>query len=233
MKKNEITRVIQQTPFSWQEKEVLRCIRMHLDESSLLNSALALYLVLTEIASNQQTEKFPASYAKIAQMTGISRRSAIRIMREFEILGIVNVKRRKEGNRNLNSVYTLLSGDSQSLVPGTKTGKLSPLRRIKEESVEESIEANALFDQFWDSYPKKKSKKPARIAFIKIDPDSELFDRMMGALIQQKESTSWLESDGKFIPYPATWLNQARWEDEIEENPSCEPSGVDWGALDL
>jgi len=226
-------RVIQQSPFSWQEKGVLRCIRAHLDESSLLNSALAMYLVLSEIASNQQSDEFPVSYAKIAQMTGISRRTAIRIMKVFENLGIVKVKRRKEGNRNLNSIYTLLSGNPESLVTGMKTGKQSPIRINKEESAEEVVKANALFDQFWSTYPKKKSKKVAQKAFLRVDPDGGLFDQMMSALYLQCKSVEWTNADGKFIPYAATWLNQARWEDEVENSTSSELSGVDWGEIDL
>jgi len=29
-----------------------------------------------------------------------------------------------------------------------------------------------------------------------------------------KKSNEWTENKGQFIPYPSTWLNQHRWEDE-------------------
>ena len=233
MKTINNSRVIQHTPFCWQEKAVLRLIREHLDESSLLNSALAMYLVMSEIASNQQEEKFSVSLAVIAEMTGVSRRTVIRIMKEFENLEIINIKRRKAGNKNLTSIYTLVGGVSESLVSGMKTGKLAHNRRIKEESSEECVRTNALFDQFWSTYPKKKSKKAAQKAFVKLAPDENLFQQMMSALDKQCESAEWTNADGKYIPYAATWLNQARWEDELEESSHKYSSGVDWGALDL
>ena len=38
----------------------------------------------------------------------------------------------------------------------------------------------------------------------------------MAALEAQKKSEDWLKDKGQFIPYPTTWLNQGRWEDEVE-----------------
>jgi len=35
----------------------------------------------------------------------------------------------------------------------------------------------------------------------------------------QKRSRQWVESDGKYIPHPATWLNQGRWDDEVDPRP--------------
>jgi predicted phage replisome organizer len=69
------------------------------------------------------------------------------------------------------------------------------------------------FSQFWLSYPKKIAKESARKAWKKIN--LELFDTIMNALVQHKKSAQWLKDDGQYIPMPATWLNQKRWEDEI------------------
>ena len=30
-----------------------------------------------------------------------------------------------------------------------------------------------------------------------------------------KELDDWKKQNGKYIPYPSTWLNQKRWEDEV------------------
>ena len=38
---------------------------------------------------------------------------------------------------------------------------------------------------------------------------------MLAAIEKQKASAQWQENGGQFIPYPATWLNQNRWEDEL------------------
>ena len=37
---------------------------------------------------------------------------------------------------------------------------------------------------------------------------------MMNSLEQFKGSEDWLKEKGQYIPYPTSWLNQKRWEDE-------------------
>lgn len=73
-----------------------------------------------------------------------------------------------------------------------------------------------LFDKFWKAYPRKVAKPEAMKAFVRIKPDDELMDKIMSALERAKGSRDWQKDDGQFIPYPSTWLNQARWEDELE-----------------
>ncbi|MCH5192255.1 MAG: phage replisome organizer N-terminal domain-containing protein [Oscillospiraceae bacterium] len=70
------------------------------------------------------------------------------------------------------------------------------------------------FDDFWDRYPKKKGKADARKAFDKLNPTDELLSLMLNALDRQRKSKEWQKDNGQFIPYPATWLNGRRWEDE-------------------
>lgn len=42
---------------------------------------------------------------------------------------------------------------------------------------------------------------------------------MMSSLEQFRGSKDWLKDNGQYIPYPSTWLNQRRWEDEgIQES---------------
>ena len=37
---------------------------------------------------------------------------------------------------------------------------------------------------------------------------------MLDAVSAQSESDQWRKDGGQFIPNPATWLNQSRWEDD-------------------
>lgn len=70
------------------------------------------------------------------------------------------------------------------------------------------------FEGFWAAYPKKVGKDAARKAFGKRKPDQLLVDRMLAAIGTQAQSEQWLKDGGKYIPNPATWLNQGRWDDE-------------------
>ena len=58
-------------------------------------------------------------------------------------------------------------------------------------------------------------RQVAETAFEKIDPDEELLERMVTAIGQWKKTEQWNREGGRFIPLPATWLNQRRWEDEL------------------
>lgn len=77
--------------------------------------------------------------------------------------------------------------------------------------------------QFWPAYPKKKAKDDALKAFLKRKPDQALVDLMLMALAWQSLTEDWTKEGGKFIPYPATWLNDGRWTDE---QPKAMPAGA-------
>ena len=69
------------------------------------------------------------------------------------------------------------------------------------------------FDKFWEAYPNKKDKQKAMKAWAKHQPD---IVNVLKALVTQKGSEQWKKDDGRFIPLPTTWLNGARWEDEVD-----------------
>jgi hypothetical protein len=71
------------------------------------------------------------------------------------------------------------------------------------------------FQAFWSAYPNKKAKSAALKAFTKLKPDTALLAEMLKAIEVQKQSAQWQKDNGQYIPNPATWLNQERWEDEI------------------
>lgn len=71
------------------------------------------------------------------------------------------------------------------------------------------------FAQFWEAYPKKQGKGAAEKAFLKISPDVSLHETMIAAVRAAVLSRQWHEQNGRFIPNPATWLNQRRWEDTL------------------
>ena len=77
----------------------------------------------------------------------------------------------------------------------------------------------ASFDRFWAVYPKRKAKADAMKAWTALKPDSALVEKILDAVREQSRSVDWLKEGGKWIPYPASWLRSARWEDEAVELP--------------
>jgi hypothetical protein len=74
---------------------------------------------------------------------------------------------------------------------------------------------DARFDQFWKSYPKKAAKGAARKVWARLRPSAELLASMLAAIERQRQCEQWRRERGRFIPHPATWLGQSRWEDEV------------------
>lgn len=77
-------------------------------------------------------------------------------------------------------------------------------------------QVESLFNKFWQFYPKKVGKDAAQKAFSKRKPDEPLLLLMLKAIDNQKNTIGWQKDDGQYIPNPATWLNQGRWQDQLE-----------------
>lgn len=83
-----------------------------------------------------------------------------------------------------------------------KTDRSSPLPPEGEE-----------FDQFWQAYPKKAAKAGAQRAWRKLAPDAMLVGDILAALAWQCRSSQWTRDGGQYVPLPASWLRDRRWED--------------------
>ena len=90
-----------------------------------------------------------------------------------------------------------------------------PRVRVRvEKEIEKEIEVDNGFELFWNNYPKKVGKGKAEIAWIKHRPNIDL---VLKTLTWQNQSHDWFADNGKFIPYPTTWINAKRWLDEPDE----------------
>ena len=74
------------------------------------------------------------------------------------------------------------------------------------------------FETFWQVYPRKKSKGQAEKAWAKHANGN--IEAIMVALVVAKQSADWSKDGGKWIPYPATWLNAKGWLDEQTSQPA-------------
>lgn len=69
------------------------------------------------------------------------------------------------------------------------------------------------FQEFWKAYPRKVAKSAAEKSFHRLNCAASM-DKILKAIAVHKKSLQWTKDGGQFIPYPTTWLNQGRWEDE-------------------
>lgn len=109
-----------------------------------------------------------------------------------------------------------------------------PMDRVSETEKKEAEEADrsAAFEQFWNAYPacKRKGKAAARNAFLQVRVPAQ---RLLTALEAQKQSRSWQEKNGQFIPSPVRWLEGERWEDGPETPAPSSQGGFTPGEQEL
>jgi DNA replication protein DnaD len=71
------------------------------------------------------------------------------------------------------------------------------------------------FERWWQEYPKKVGKGAAWRAWKSRNGSRPDTDQLIEIVRQHRQSAQWQKEGGQFIPNPATWLNQERWEDEL------------------
>lgn len=206
-----------------------------LDNRELADSAKILYGRITSLADR---EGFCwASNKYLAEVSGCGERTITRLLAQLQELGFVEIdmvmseqKKNMErrifiGNRAREGVANIGDTPSQKWRGGVDKNGEAFLKDDKERRYISPLtpQCAELFERFWQAYPKKKDKERARKAWAKLKPDLELCHTMSAALTQQKQSDDWQREKGRFIPYPATWLNGRRWEDESDSVKVSEP----------
>lgn len=97
----------------------------------------------------------------------------------------------------------------------TRVTKTLPEKRREEKSI--NTPSDDGFDMFYQAYPKKVGKPAAtkawKAAKVKVDEVSAI----LGDIATRSQSRDWIKDDGQFIPNPATYLNQRRWEDQPQQ----------------
>lgn len=92
------------------------------------------------------------------------------------------------------------------------------------------------FEVFYKAYPNKKAKESALKMWKKRKEERPPIEDLLKIISLLKETDDWKTNGGQFIPYPATWLNGKRWEDEIKSEEEtitrCRNCGTkDWVSL--
>lgn len=150
----------------------------------------------------------------------VTRPRASEVISSLQKKGIIQTIETRNGKKitgrtilitDIDIKETLTGVSKKSLTGGIKESPVGGIKDLPEDKIKYK---NTLFESFWEAYPKKINKPNALKAFLKVNPDEALLAAMLAAIATQKASEQWQRDDGRFIPYPATWLNGRRWEDE-------------------
>lgn len=112
------------------------------------------------------------------------------------------LKKREKAESDIKQIYKRLYGTDIS-VNGLE-------RTISYMQLGQSQEYPAGFSLFWYGYPKKEGKGSAVTSFSKLSKEDKL--NAIKGLKKWKERNK--DKEKQYIPKPATWLNERRWEDE-------------------
>lgn len=131
----------------------------------------------------------------------------------------VKQDREKQGVENQGVVFQGLENQGQlntnyNGIKELNTNYKTPLPPAGGEAEKNAL--HALFEQFWEQYPRKVDKKGTERVFLRIKGIADLMPTILSALDRQKRSEQWTKDGGQFIPHPKTWLNQERWNDKTE-----------------
>jgi hypothetical protein len=117
---------------------------------------------------------------------------------------------------------------SLSQEPAAQAGSDATAKTKRRSKPKADPEAHPLFARFWRDYPKKVGRRDAAKALARINPDEALLGRMLAAIEQQCRTPQWLKDGGQYIPHASTWLNNQRWEDEVNRPQTPQPSRDNW-----
>jgi len=84
------------------------------------------------------------------------------------------------------------------------------------------------FEAFWQAYPRRVAKGDARKAWVQTEAIRPPLQELLDAIQQQMRSDQWRKNDGQFICYPATYLRQERWSDELKVTLPGVVDGKEW-----
>ncbi len=145
--------------------------------------------------------------------------------------GVVVVKHWKINNQIKPDRYHPTIYEEQRALLGIKSNgayterfqngsRLEPESRLGKVRLGNNTQASEdAFSKFWEEYPKKKNKGDAIRAWKKLRVTPEFSDTILAAVRAQKKQKDWVKENGRYIPYPASWLNAQGWLDEIDTTP--------------
>lgn len=192
-----------------------------------------------------------ASNAYFQDLYGISEPTVQRYLRALKTGGYITIAD-GDGGPGRRKIYAGINPLAENPVKndGVTPSKMTPdpLKndtRIKKENKKETDPPKApqgagaeIWDpeawrRFWALYPKKVDKAKAIRAWNRLKADRKLMGIMSAALKAQMATEEWRRDNGRAIPYPSTWLNNRRWEDETGIPPAAaaEPpreEGLPW-----
>jgi len=195
-------------------------------ERRISDKALRLYAVLAGYADSETGHAYPGR-TLLSRRMDCSVKTVDRAVQELLETGAIKKQQRVKDGHYQSSLYTVVRIDPAQGVtrPHVKDDatpchtRPDPVSPVTHRTITTELEPIELephndivqaFNEFWEIYPRKQGKGKAKEAFIKATKVAHVDDVVAGA---ERYAADRNLPDPKFVPLPATWLNQERWDD--------------------
>jgi hypothetical protein len=173
---------------------IVGCQKVHLMPGDLIFGRKK---VSKELKLSEQTIRTFLDFLKTSQNI------TIRTTNKFSVISIVNWRTYQEEENEINQQINQPLTSNQ------------PATNHKQECKElKKKEYTSEFLEFYTAYPKHKARDDAYKAWRSLNGTRPPLAEILSAIEKQKESDDWKKDNGKWIPFPATWLRAGRWDDE-------------------
>ena len=169
----------------------------------------------------QEFESWEVTEKLIKNMTGVKTKTSSKYISSFQKhlenlrLYFQNIPQtNQEQNKNKTETKPLSEGVNPCApIKDRQTEKTDKTEREKDPPTPQG--ESEFFNRFWESYPKKVGKSDCKRIWSRKRLDS-LGEQIIDSVKRYTISDDWTKEAGQFIPNPATYLNQGRWDDEIK-----------------
>ena len=177
-------------------------------------------LVLLGIADKYNEDKGFAwpSIERLALMADCTERTVSRKIKFLEELGYIKTIRNPSTTNQYYLDLTICrgdTGDGGQMTTSVSTHLTASVMQTEDNDRLTINNVDLAFRRFWDEVPRKDGKKPAHTAFkraLKVASEDTIIDGMKAYASMVKAKGT----EAQYILMPATWLNQARWEDDVQ-----------------
>jgi|TARA_R100000306_G_scaffold43695_1_gene42010 hypothetical protein len=164
----------------------------------------------TTAHEGRRIEAIPGGWA-ILNFEDYRNRTGVEDVREYNRIKQSEYRKRK-ASKVSPQVEDNVSGDPiQIQIADTK---------VRTEVPSPSAPDPAAFSAFWSAYPKKVGKAAALKVWKRLRPSESLGVAIVAAVATARQSRQWVEG---YIPHPSRWLNEERWQDEVDISTPPKP----------
>jgi len=135
----------------------------------------------------------------------------IRSTNRFSILKVTNWESYQETQNEINQQTNQELTSNQPATNQLPTTK-QEYKKLRNKEITYSVE----FELFWKTYPKRTGKIKALEAWNKYNGARPPIEIIIRKVEELKKTDQWSRNNGQYIPNPATWINQGRWDDECK-----------------